>query len=316
MNAQRKRNITAVGVTLLLVAMPCVFVARQYHQMKLDRALIAAIRREDADGVDLLLASGANANARDTPPRSVIQNIRIMMRAKPDPWPTALVVAVDPPRVPRIVKDLIAAGADVNAKDVQGNTALDRAAYYDIGECIQILIAAGANVNATSDTETPLYNASDSGNAQVVGILLNSGANVNARLKYGSTALMAASSANHPKILNALLVAGADVNLSDTQGYTALRLTLSQNQSECCRALVSAGADVNAKTFNDFTPLHFAAVEGNPDTIRVLIQAGAKLNARDKWGRTPLDMAISPTVRKRGNTARVIRVLKAARAKM
>ena len=80
------------------------------------------------------------------------------------------------------VKRLLEAGADVNAKDNDGNPPLHLASNYGHAEVVKILLEAGANVDAKGNyRETPLHMASYYGHAEVVKVLLASGAKVNAK---------------------------------------------------------------------------------------------------------------------------------------
>ena len=118
----------------------------------------------------------------------------------------------------------IEAGADVNAKDdIYGITALMWAAMNGRSEVVKILLDAGADVNAkTEGGTTALMLAAFLDNTEVAKILLNAGANVNARTKDGRTALIEAASEGRVKIVKTLLDAGADVNAKDKDGKRAV----------------------------------------------------------------------------------------------
>jgi ankyrin repeat protein len=89
----------------------------------------------------------------------------------------------------------------------------------------QALLNAGANVNASdSHGNTALIWASMDGYEEIVRMLLKAGANVNASNSYGNTALPWASISGKKEIVRMLLKAGANVNASDSQGYTALMM--------------------------------------------------------------------------------------------
>lgn len=122
------------------------------------------------------------------------------------------------------VKTLIAAGADLNAKDKIDETALMAATNYGHVNIAKALIAAGADVNAKDDKGvTALMYASINGRVDAADALIAAGADVNAKDDKGVTALMAASrtTRGHVNIVKALIMAGADVNAKDGIGDTA-----------------------------------------------------------------------------------------------
>ena len=105
----------------------------------------------------------------------------------------------------KVVQILIDAGADVNAVGPDG-TALWEASVYGYEKVVQILINAGADVNAVGPIGTALQAASAHGYEKVVQILLDAGADVNTA---NGAALRAASDHGHEKVVQILLDAGA-----------------------------------------------------------------------------------------------------------
>src|SRR5438552_7007362 len=120
---------------------------------------------------------------------------------------------------------------DVNAREVDGTTALHWAARGDDAELVQWLIRAGANVNAPNRYGvTPLSLAATNGSARVIAALLDAGANPNATLPAGETALMTASRTGNPDAVALLLARHADVNARESEfGETALMWAAADN---------------------------------------------------------------------------------------
>ena len=124
------------------------------------------------------------------------------------------------------------------------------------------------------------------------------GVGVNARFKLGMTLLhMVAMSPDHePSVVRMLVEAGADPNARDENGWTPLHAAAGLNPEPSVVAVIAilaeAGADPNARTEDDFTPLHAAAgLNPEPSAIKALIEAGADPAARDRWGKMPFDYA-------------------------
>ena len=104
------------------------------------------------------------------------------------------------------VKQHIAAGTDVNAKDKYGESPLLFAATFGHKEIAELLIANGADVNTKIDKigMTPLHIATGQGYKEIVELLIAKGADVNAKTKYGSTPLDAAVRRKRTKTANLL----------------------------------------------------------------------------------------------------------------
>lgn len=198
---------------------------------------------------------------------------------------------------------LLEDGADVNASQGDGATALHWAAYWDDLGSVAALISAGADVNAANDLGvTPLWLASQNGNAAGVEELLGAGANPNAALVDGETVLMRAARSGNGDVVEHLLANGADPNRSATRGQTALMWAVSQQRRAVVEALLANGADVHARSevrrelrrsesrqhthaTNDFwidqggyTPLLFAVRVGDVESATLLLAAGADVD--------------------------------------
>ena len=123
-----------------------------------------------------------------------------------------------------VVKILLKKGAEVNAKNLYGSTALMLAARKGYPEVAEILLQNGAKVNDRNNYgSTALLWAAKYGNIEVIEVLLNNGADINAKANNGFTALIRAAMGNHLHIAEILLEHGADVNSEDNWGWTALR---------------------------------------------------------------------------------------------
>ena len=122
------------------------------------------------------------------------------------------------------------------------------------------LLDRNVNPNQRYDSYnwTTLHYAAENRNVEIIELLLEHGADINARLSKGNgdTPLHRAIPKNdNYDVFNALLSAGADINAKNGKGETPLYLAAVHNKEEKAYALLSAGADINAKTNKDETPI-------------------------------------------------------------
>ena len=202
------------------------------------------------------------------------------------------------------VRALLAAGAEVNAMQPDGTTALHWAAYHNDTPTAELLVQEGADVNARNRYGTsPLSLACTNGNGRLVKLLLDAGAEPNAALDGGETVLMTAARTGDLESVEALLAAGADVNATERNSQTALMWAAAEGHAPVAEALIGAGADFSATLDSGFNAMFFAVREGSIDVVRTLLRAGVDPNeplhrrARPKYqfansGMSPLLMAI------------------------
>lgn len=174
------------------------------------------------------------------------------------------------------VSQLIAQGADVNAKSDDGWTPLSLASRNGHIEIVRKLLSSRADVKAkNTNMATPLMFASLPGHIEIVRLLLSSGANVNAELSDGTTALIVAAGRGHGEIVKLLLSGGADVEAKQDAGLTALMAATARGHIEMVRLLLSSGADVNAELSSGRRALQIAKNAGHQDIVAVLLSNNA-----------------------------------------
>jgi ankyrin repeat protein len=146
-----------------------------------------------------------------------------------------------------VVRTLLRGGADVNAAQGDGMTALHWAAEAGNEGMVEALIYAGANLGAVTriGDYTPLHLASKAGQPAGVAALLEAGADPEARTGTGAaTALHFAAAAGNAASLTALLEHGAAVDAQERQwGQTPLMFAAAANRVEAIHALLEGGAD-------------------------------------------------------------------------
>src|SRR5262245_49627890 len=143
------------------------------------------------------------------------------------------------------VRALLQKGADANATESDGTTALHWAVSRDDLQTVELLLGAGANVKAVNRYGVnPLLIASNSASAPVVARLLKAGADPNSALPEGETALMAAARAGKADVIKLLAAAGANINSRESwHGQTALMWAAAENHPVAIATLKELGAD-------------------------------------------------------------------------
>ena len=147
------------------------------------------------------------------------------------------------------VQALLKSGADVNAAQGDGMTALHWAARNGDLDLAQMLLYAGANVKAATRLGgyTPLLMAADQGHAAVIAALVAGGADVKAANALGTTPLMLAAASGNPQAVTILVENGAEIEAKEnTFGQTPLMFAASHNRTEAISALIKAGANLKA----------------------------------------------------------------------
>lgn len=141
-------------------------------------------------------------------------------------------------------------------------------------ELAKLLIEAGADVNARDNSgETALMQAVRGENLDTMKLLINHGADVNAQDNQGETALMKCVSIGEEEI-KLLIEAGADVNIKDNEGKTALIHAAIRGPSFIVQLLLENGADININDNNSKTALMYAEERGTERAIALLGTGG------------------------------------------
>jgi ankyrin repeat protein len=131
--------------------------------------------------------------------------------------------------------------------------------------------AAALAQNPTQSLNDQLWEAARKGDAAAVTALLDKGADVNAKFRYGTTALFKAAERGNTEVVNVLLARGADVTVKDTfYGTTAMTWALDHNHEEIVRAIL----DKSPQDADDV--LLKGARENKPGLVRIaLAKSGA-----------------------------------------
>ncbi len=207
---------------------------------------------------------------------------------KPEPPTISIHLSADNGNI-EAVKQHLAAGTDVNVKDADmgGWTPLHYAAAQGHKEIAKLLIAEGANLNATDYIGTrPLHMAAYM-KSDVAELLIANGADVNAKDNVGETPLDSAILGKRTTSADLLRKHGGKSGAEDS-----VHVAASVENIEAVIQHLAAGTDVNAKNYDGDTPLHIAARRGYKEIAELLIAKGANVNAKGKNGDRPLDWAV------------------------
>ena len=196
------------------------------------------------------------------------------------------------------VKMLVRAGAGVRVADNDGDTCLTLAAYFGHTETVRYLVGLpDVEVNhEESESFTALHFAVQEGHRDVVEVLIDAGADIDARTSEGCTPLHYACGGGKLAIVKVLVKAGADVCATYNEGATTCVMSaVHDRHTETVRYLVGLPeVDVNAANNRSCILLHAAVTrcnESHPDIVEVLIDAGADIEAKNGCGRSPLLLA-------------------------
>jgi ankyrin repeat protein len=250
--------------------------------------LYSAIRGDDLQALRGLLDKGVSPDSSDD------RQITALMYA-------AAIGSID------AMKELLAEGAQVNAQNAFGSTAL----MWSVTDArkVRLLLDHGADVNQVAKSGyTALISAAlTSPSAEVVRMLLQRGADAKATAQNGMTTLNAAAHGNDTGTIEMLVKAGVDVNAATTMGMTPLINASANGNLTAVKLLLAKGADINQMTARDkvlrvkngvvatggLTPLMRASVYGPPELVKVLLDGRAQVNAVDVKGMTPLMFSVA-----------------------
>jgi ankyrin repeat protein len=262
-------------------------------------ALHIAVQKNNLDCLKFLVKHGANVNEVNKKRQSSLHLVFVLSYFSSKSCEEQLQV-------------LLEAGADINAKDEDNNTALHAAVISkltdeEIEKSCRILIATGADLSAKNDKlDTPLHLAAKYCNSAIVKCLLELGANVKEENTDKQTTLHSVftrrpnrwSSKDIVECIKVLKDAGAEINAKDKDNNTLLHYSVKsflsdEGKEESCQFLIEAGANFSAKNDDGETPLHLAAKECNNVILKCLIKEGANVNVENIYRETPLHCAVT-----------------------
>jgi len=193
------------------------------------------------------------------------------------------------------VRVLLAAGAwpELDAVTQDGWSALHYAAYLGHEEVVGVLLEAGADPDVVHPSgQTPLHRvATDRGSVSIARELIARGATIDAVAR-GRTPLVVALGSRNFDLASYLLDQGARVQFVEPRsGYTPLLYAVRSGRSDLASMLLERGADIGAQLQNGDTVLHLAIAAESPDSIELLVAHGADPRVANARGETALQLA-------------------------
>lgn len=178
------------------------------------------------------------------------------------------------------VRQLLQSGADINATDEQGRTAVMAATYHNHVGTVEALIQAGADINIRDHQRNNVFlYAGAEGMMEILRLAIEADADVTLTNRYGGTALIPASDRGHVEIVQELLTrTDVDVNHINNLNWTALLEAVilgdgSEKYQRIVKLLLDHGADARIPDGNGVTPLQHARERGYLEIERILLDA-------------------------------------------
>jgi ankyrin repeat protein len=239
-----------------------------------DELLLQTIRNGNSEVVQMLVAKGANVEAKDEDGRTALHEAAALGDAA-------------------IVELLIAKKANVEAKDVYGCTALLRAAMHGHAPIVKLLMAQETYVDAKDDIERSLLHiAAIYGHTAIVELLLVQATNVLVRDQHRERALHVAVNHGQTTIVE-LLAAQTDVYGRVAVGRKLLHRAAARGNAAIVELLLTLGANLETTDQYEETALHKAVEEGHVTVVELLLSNGANVEAVDnRSGETALHKAV------------------------
>jgi ankyrin repeat protein len=247
-----------------------------------------AVYNRDEPILNLLLSKGADMEKTDRMGRTIAH------------------IAVETEQLDLFLS-LMVRGADTRASDIWGQTIT----HYAAANGLETIVDRGLDYTEREDNfgKTALHIAADAGQPGVVEVLLRAGANIEARSISDQTPLYYAAAAGHASVVQQLLEAGANLKARDKYGASILyaAATAGEDAEDTVELLLER---IEHKSKLGRTLLHHAAAAGDKNMVELLIERGVDLDAKTTAGETALYLAM---IRERDEIVRLLREAKIER---
>lgn len=198
---------------------------------------------------------------------------------------------------PELIKKYLPGSEFKDKIQLLNSILLNSSGYGKSEQLIQLALDAGANINAMDEDgntalgiATSCMKPEEPEYKKIAKFLINKGINVNIKNDYSVSPLLWLNNKDI-EIVQMLIDAHSDVNVQDTFGRSPLESAAGAGNKDIVLILLKAGANVNIKDKRGDTPLIDAARNGHVDITKILIEAGADINTQNKNGKTALYFA-------------------------
>lgn len=194
---------------------------------------------------------------------------------------------------PEIARLLVEHGADLEAEEDLKETPLVTACRFGNAEIIPVLIELGANVrHRAKEKHTALWYAiSSMKDVEIVKMLIAAGANANETYAWGDNPFLLAVSAQKPAVVNYLLPLTKDPARMNKHQVCAIRFAASYNDTDLIEKLLALGVDADQANDYGHTPLMSAAENNSLAAAKILLAAGADPLRKTEYGDSAVSLA-------------------------
>ena len=276
-----------------------------------DSCLHAAIRGQcNTETIQKIVDHGAHVNVLNkdgaTPlllacSTAQAEAVRLLLKSKADPdiadadGDAGLHAATAADCSKETLQEVIDFGADMNAVNKRGRTALLLSCVYRQTDSVKILLKAGADPTIADEEGFSCLHAAIDGRCStaVLQALLHHGARIDAARKDGTNALLRACTTGQSESVRFLVEAGADVSITKRDGNTCLHIAV---KGKCSKAavqkIIGKGVKVNKVNNRGETALLLACESAQAETVKLLLTEGADPKIHEGEGNTSLHAAV------------------------
>lgn len=199
------------------------------------------------------------------------------------------------------IRQLLAAGSLVDARDTNNQTPLSLCACYNNEPIIpQLLVNKGADVNAADNYSwKPVFWACFRDFDRTYDVLRSKGARLDTRDNKAKTPLHWAAQCGSVRVMRKMLDADRflDLQVRDVDGFTPILCAAWAGQVESLKLLIAHDAHKNVRDNIDWTPLFWAAYKGHTEAVKYLLGRRVGKDFKDRKGKSAYDWADSPQVK-------------------